>query len=410
MPIGAALIGAGASLFGGMMQADAMDSAAASQAAADAARLEEEKRVREQLRADTEAQRAIADQAFADYKAGLISYGEAQQKAATAMQQVQQQIGTSQLSDVAKMQEMAQFKPYGIKTGVGQTFFDQATGQAGVSLSPEMQAYQQGLFGQASQAAQGIAATPEQAAQQYMQQQMGLLQPGRQAEDIALRQQQLNTGRIGLGIASEAAGAGTGGMVNPEQFARDRARAQADAQIAANATQAGQTQAANQLALSKGLFGAALAPESFGLDTLQTGLNIGNTAATQGYNLANLYKSGMSPYYASLLGAATTGQEGALAVPAAERTALNEAYNRQQTYLSGLQGSNLPYQAMTTPSAQIPGSAYMMGTLGTGLMDIGLSGLKKADWGSMFNTGSTSPTWATEMANQPSFGGYGTWQ
>lgn len=370
------LISGGLSLLGGLFGGSAQSSAADAQARADAARLEEEKRVREQLRQDTEAQRAIADQAFADYQSGLISYAEAQQRAGQALQQVQQQIGTSQLSDVAKMQEMAQFKPYAIRTGVGNTFFDQATGQAGVNLSPQMQAYQQGLLGQAGQAAAGIAATPEQAAAKYMKQQQGLLQPGRQAEDIALRQSQLQRGRIGLGISSEAAGAGAGGLINSDQFSVDRARALADAKIAADAMKFGQQQQLTQLDLAKGLFGAGMAPETYGLDTLKTGVGLGQTVASAGANQAQLYGSGMGDYYRSLLGAAQTGQESALAIPGAQRAGQQEAYQRQQTYLGQLQGSSLPYQAMTTPQATVPGSAYALAGLGSGMMSMGMQGLK----------------------------------
>lgn len=362
---------------GGLFQSSAADSAAAAQAASDAARLEEEKRVREQLRKDTEAQRAIADQAFADYKSGLIDYATAQQRAGEALQQVQQQIGTSQLSDVAKMQEMSQFKPYSVRTGVGGTFFDKDTGQAGVNLSPEMQAYQQSLFGQAAQAASGIAATPAQQAQQYMQQQQGLLQPGRQAEDIALRGEQLARGRIGVGISSEAAGAGTGGVVNYEQFQRDRARALADADIAAKATQFGQTYAGNQLQLAQGLFGAGMKPEQFGLENLKLGADLGQVGANIGTAQAQLYGGTMGDYYKSLLGAAQTGQESALAIPGAERAGAQDAYTRQQNYLSGLQGMTLPYQAMKTPDATVPGSAYMMANLGSGLMNAGMQGVNR---------------------------------
>ena len=389
--MGALLAPVAGAVIGGLFTKSASNQATKAQQSSDAARLAEEKRVREQLRADTEAQRAIADQAFADYKAGLISYGEAQQKAAQALQQVQTQIGQSQLSDVAKTQEMAKFQPWAIRTGVGNTFVDQATGQAGFNLSPEMQAYQQSLLGQAGQAAGAIAATPEQAAARYMEQQQGLLQPGRQAEDIALRQQQLQRGRIGLGIASEAAGAGAGGMVNPEQFQRDRARALADAQIAAGATEAGQRQAASQLDLTKGLFAAGMAPETYGLDVLRQGVGYGQAAQQAGINQANLFAGGMGDYYRSLLGAAQTGQEGALAIPAAERAAQQEAYQRQQTYLGQLQGSNLPYQAMNIPQATVPGSAYAMGALGSGLMNAGMAGIQKA-----FNTtGNYAPNYLT---------------
>ena len=365
------------SLIGGLFSSRAANSAADAQARADAARLEEEKRVREQLRLDTETQRAVADQAFADYNAGLISYAEAQQKAAQAMGQVQSSIGQSQLSDTAKAMELAKFQPYSIRTGTGSTFFDQGTGQAGFALSPETYGYQQDLYRKAGEAAGAIQATPEQAAAQYVAQQQGLLQPGRQAEDIALRNQQLSRGRIGMGISGEAAGAGAGGMVNPEQFSRDRARALADAQIAAQGTQAGQAQQANQLALATGLFGAGMRPEEAGLNMLTQGANIGSLAQGAGQAQANIYGSGMANVYNSMLGAAGTAQTAAQYLPQANLTGAQEAYNRQQTYLGQLQGSQLPYTAMTMPQATVPGSAYMMAGIGSGLMNAGMQGINR---------------------------------
>lgn len=374
-------------VIGGLFQQDAADTAAGAQQASDAARLAEEKRVREQLRTDTEAQRAVADKAFADYQAGLLSYADAQKIAADAMQGVQQSVGQSQLADVAKTQQLAEFKPYGITSGTGSTFFNRDTGQAGFNLSPELQQYQQSLFGGAGQAAANIATSPEQAAQQYMQQQQGLLAPQRQAEDIALRSQQLQQGRIGLGISSEAAGAGTGGFVNPEQFSQDRARALADAQIAANATQAGQQQSMNQLNLASGLFSAGQAPEQQGMANLATGVNLGQQFAAGGLNQANLYNQGMGNYYNSLINAQATAGEGMLATPAAQQAGAQEAYQRQQTYLGALQGNTLPYQAMTTPQAIVPGSAYAMAGLGSGLMNAGMQGIQNA-----FKTPTTTPT------------------
>jgi len=164
----------GSAVIGGMFQSNAADRASSSQAASDAARLAEEKRVREQLRLDTETQRAVADQAFADYNSGLISYAEAQQRAANAMSNVQSSIGQSQLSDTAKAMEMAKFQPYSVRTGTGSTFFDQGTGTAGFTLSPQTYGYQQDLYKKAGEAIGGITSDPRAAAQEYIQQQQGL--------------------------------------------------------------------------------------------------------------------------------------------------------------------------------------------------------------------------------------------
>jgi hypothetical protein len=516
---------AGTTIIGSKMQADATSDAAASQAASDAARLAEEKRVREQLRLDTQTQRSVADQAFSDYNAGLISFAEAQQKAAAAMGQVQSSIGQNQLADTAKSMEMAKFQPYSIRTGTGSTFFDQGTGQAGFALSPETSGYQQDLYRKAGEAAGNInlgtspeqqayqrllygganmlasnlpfQGTPEQQAyqqqmagvagrlagnlpfegtpeqqqfqqsmykkaaeqaanlnldpaaqaQKYYQQQQDILAGSRGAEDIAARQQDLQRGRIGLGVSTEAAGAGAGGMVNPDEYVRRLAREQVNRQIAADASQRAtgdiaqqlqttqglfgsgtsaqnqiqqslgnqlsasgaafgqssgaqnqiQQALANQLAASQamatggtqseaarqaiiggqlqnasGLFGAGMRPEEFGLNALTQGVNIGNTMASQGINQANLYNTGMSNVYANMLNAANTAQTGAQYLPQAKLTGAQEDYNRQQTYLGQLQGSSLPYQAMTMPQATVPGSAYAKAALGSGLMNAGM--------------------------------------
>ena len=362
----------GTALLGGLFTSSAAGKASDAQSASDAARLAEEQRVREQLRRDTDIQRSIADQAFADYDAGLITYAQAQERAANAIGNVQTEIAQSQLSDTAKMTEMANFRPYSIKTATGSSFFDKGTGAAGYELSPELQAYQKSLYGTAQGAAGALAATPQEAAAQYMTQQQGLLQPQRQAEDIALRNQQLQRGRIGLGISSEAAGAGAGGYVNPEQFQRDRARALADAQIAANATQAGQQQMANQLSYTQGLFNAGQAPEQYGMGQLTLGGNLGAQQAQAGATQAGIYGSGMGNVYSNLGTAAQTYGQGALNTPQTMLTGAQEAYQRQQTGLTGLQGNQLQYQPTTAPNPIIPGSAYALGALGGNLMQAGM--------------------------------------
>ena len=116
---------------GGLLTNKATNTVADAQAAADAARLAEEQRVRQLLRQDTGIQRSVADQAFADYDAGLITLAQAQERAANAIGNVQTGIAQNQLADTAKMSEMANFRPYSIKTATGGTFFDKGTGAAG---------------------------------------------------------------------------------------------------------------------------------------------------------------------------------------------------------------------------------------------------------------------------------------
>lgn len=515
-------------LLGGLLSSGSANSAADAQAAADRARLEEEKRVREQLRLDTETQRTVADQAFADYNAGLISYAEAQKRAGEAMSGLQTSIGESQLSDVAKTTELAKFQPYAIRTGTGRSFVDPTTGSAGFALSPqaygyqqdlfrlageqvgninlgtpqeqqdyqramysgagmlasslpfqgtpeqqayqqqmagvagrlagnlpfegtpEQRAYQQSMYQKAAEQAANLNLDPTAQAQKYYQQQQDILAGSRGAEDIAARQTALQRGRIGLGVSTEAAGAGAGGMVNPDEYARQLARAQVNRQLAADASQratadiqqqlqttqglfssgtssqnqiqqalANQLSAtgaafgqssgaqnqiqqalANQLAASQlmstggakseaerqaiissqfananNMFSGAMAPEELGLRQLQAGINLGSTEASAGLNMANLYNRGMTDYYKTMLGAADTNVANATYLPAANLGAASEQLKRQQTYLNSLQGSNLPYDPMSTPKPMISGGAYVAGMLGNTLMDYGLNQL-----------------------------------
>ena len=375
--MGAILGPVAGAVVGGLFQQDAADTAASAQQASDAARLAEEKRVREKLDADIAAQKLLANQAFDQYQQGLLSQAQAQQGAQTGLANLQQQIAQGQLGDLSKVMGMAQFKPFGIKTGAGASYFDPTTGGAGYAMSPELAGTQQSLFQKAQQAAAGVSTDPTQYAADYMAKQQALLAPQRAAEDAQLRAQQLQRGTLGLGVASEAAGAGTGGMVNQQQFQTDRARAIADAQMAANAMNLGQQFNANQANLVSGLLSSGLSPEQQAIQSLQLSGNLGSMAQQAGQNMANLYSGGMSDYYKSLLGAGQTQAASDVLGANALQTGLNEAYQRQQGLLSGLVGNPLQYQAMTTPQATIPGSAYMNAALGSGLMNAGMAGINK---------------------------------
>jgi hypothetical protein len=164
---------------------------------------------------------------------------------------------------------MAQFKPYGMSTAFGTSAFT-PEGQGSYTLSPELQAIQQRLFGQAGaydptqvgMAAQPLyggasslfnlgqqylATSPEEAAQQYITQQQGLLAPGRAAEEARLSAANYGRGTGGLGVQT---GTGTAPS-NPLAQALFNARAQKDKEIAAEADVYGQKRAV----FGAGLFG-----------------------------------------------------------------------------------------------------------------------------------------------------------
>ena len=160
----------------------------------------------------------------------------------------------------------AQFRPIGMTTrfGTSQFQYDPVTGRmtsAGYQLSPEARAAQDRFAALANQGitqAEGaqqafaplqtgaqslfslgnqyLAQSPQSVAQNYINQQMALLQPGRELELANLQNRLQQQGRAGLSVAQ----GGTLGATTPELQALFNARAQQEAQLAANAQQAGQ--------------------------------------------------------------------------------------------------------------------------------------------------------------------------
>ena len=231
--------------------------------------------------------------------------------------------------------DAAQFRPIGMTTrfGTSQFGFDPATGRlssAGYNLTPDVKAQQdrfmalsnQGLT-QAEQAQgqfaplqtgaqrlfglgnQYLAQSPEQVAQNYLNQQMSLLQPGRELELANLQNKLQQQGRGGLSVAQ----GGTMGATTPELQALYNARATQEAQLAANAQQAGQrdvlfgagllTQGATAMGNYYSGQKAAYAPytsaitEAQNLETLgqkpyDLGIKLGEIGSQTGFNIGQL--------------------------------------------------------------------------------------------------------------------------
>jgi hypothetical protein len=249
MPFNAALVIAGSNIVGGMMGADAAENAANSSRAAG----------REANAANLEAARIAAD--------------------------------------------TAKFRPYSVTSGFGRGFFDTEKGTAGYEIDPRLASFRDLLYGQAEQT-MGAIGTPEEQAQKYYQQQMGLLAPGRTQEDIMARERGLQTGRIGLGVSAGYGGAGdVSGMLNPDDFARMRARELSNAQIANESTTYGQNLIDKLIARGTGLFTAGAGVEQLGMSPLTIGADIGNKASvSQGQQAQALLQGGRAGADAMLAG------------------------------------------------------------------------------------------------------------
>jgi hypothetical protein len=214
---------------------------------------------------------------------------------------------------------------------------------AGYEVSPELKAYQDrlerltgGALTQAeqaqkqyqplSQAAGGLfglgqqylAQNPQEVAAKYMQQQQDLLAPSRERQMAQLQNQLYQQGRGGLSVGATGmrpSGAMGLGATTPEMEAYYNAIAQQDAQLAAQAQQAGQ----QNVAFGAGLFGTganmlnqyqtgqvgALSPftsylgsgqaiEGLGQESLRLGAELGGRASTAGANAGQFLFTGGS--------------------------------------------------------------------------------------------------------------------
>ena len=191
----------------------------------------------------------------------------------------------------------AEFRPYSITSGFGTGFFDTSKNQAGYQLDPTLQAFRDQAYGGASDFLGQVNTNPASAAQNYYDQQQSLMSGGRGAEDIALRNQQMQQGRIGLGLSSQAMGAGGpagmgGGYLNPEQYQQQVARNMADQNLAAQSMALSQADIDRNISRGQGMLQTATGLEQLGMTPLSMGADIGNSQAVSGANQGKFLLAG----------------------------------------------------------------------------------------------------------------------
>jgi hypothetical protein len=331
--------------------------------------------------------------------AGLLQ----QQTSREAAQRAQAMID----AETAAAKASAAFRPVGMTTrfGTSQFGFDPKTGQltsAGYTLSPEAKTQQdrfmalsnagltqaeaaqqqfaplqtgaQNLFNLGNQY---IAQSPQDVAQNYLNQQMALLQPGRELELANLQNRLQQQGRGGLAVAQ----GGAYGATTPELQALYNARAQQEAVLAAQAQQAGQ----QQVAFGAGLLGtgaqtmgqyyggqqAAYAPyttamgqvqnlEALGQQPFQMGAQLGTTASTAGARAGALGLEGANISQRLATGAAATTNPYSTALGG---VASNPAFGQ---LLGGLFSNVPPTTALSAPATSFGAGSYY------GNQDLGL--------------------------------------
>ena len=184
---------------------------------------------------------------------------EAAQQLGRETQTGMQQLGT-------QVQEATAFKPYTVTSGLA-NIAATPEGGLGVTLSPEQQAAQQQLLGQATGLFGQVGSDPTTAQAQLYEQMRAVQRPEEERQRLALEERMLSQGRLGLSSAAY-------GGASPELLAMETARQEAMAranlgarqQAQAEQLQAGQLggmlQAAGYQpqAQALGLFGAAQIP------------------------------------------------------------------------------------------------------------------------------------------------------
>ena len=256
-------------------------------------------------------------------------------------------------TETAAAKQAAQFRPVGMTTRFGTSEFkvDPVTGQlisAGYKASEGALQAQNRLVTLANQGliqAEGaqaqfaplqtgatslfslgnkyLAESPEKVAENYLASQMALLKPGRELELANLQNKLQQQGRGGLAVAQ----GGTLGDTTPELQALFNARAQQEAQLAANAQQYGQQQVGfgagllSQGAQTMGQYyggqQAAYAPyttalgqftnlEQLAQQPLTLGAQLGQTASTAGARVGQLGLQGAGQSVALATGPAAT--------------------------------------------------------------------------------------------------------
>lgn len=241
---------------------------------------------------------------------GILS-SNAANRAAEAQAQAGREAAQAQLEAARIAADAAKFRPYSLTTGFGRSFFNPETQTAGYEIDPRLAAFRDALYGQAGQYMTELGGTsPVAEAQKYYAQQMGLLAPTRAQEDVAARQAMLASGRIGLGVAPVAAGAGEGvGMLNPDEFARQRAREIVNAQIAAQSTDYGQSMLDKIMSRATGAFQSGAGIEQLGMQPLTMGADIGSRqAVSQGQQAQALLYGGVNAAKSNLEAANAANQ------------------------------------------------------------------------------------------------------
>jgi len=248
---------------------------------------------------------------------------------------------------------MAKFQPFTVTTGLGTTTTT-PTGGLDIGLSPEQQALQTQLMGQAQGLFGQVGVDPSTAQADLYEQMRAVQRPEEERQRLALEERMLSQGRMGLQSAAY-------GGSSPELLAQETARQEAMARANLGARTQSMTEQAQALSSASGLMGLGYMPQQQALSALGAGTNVAG--------LADIGRRTGAQLFGQL------GQSGVEALIQGEDLASRLQQQQMQSLADALLGRQ------PTTQEQILGQIYDVDTSGGSSLLGGLGGLL----GGLFN-------------------------
>ena len=229
------------------------------------------------------------------------------------------QVSQEAINEAAKRAEQSYFRPYTVTTSAGQAGYTPEGGYQTALSQPYQDILGTALTGAGSMFEQAAAFDPTQRGQKIFAEQSALLQPEFQRQATDLQSRLFGSGRLGLRLAGESQGLGTGsGMVQPDALGLGRAQQQTLAGLSTQARQQALGEQAQLQQLAQGMLGSgmgisemerALMAQGVGAETARAAAAYGaGSLAIQPYSdatrAAAQQQSNRTGLFGSLLGAA----------------------------------------------------------------------------------------------------------
>jgi len=191
--------------------------------------------------------------------------------------------------------QKGQFRPYTVTTSTGRTAYDPATGGYTTTLSSPLQSLlTQATTGAGSLFGQVADFDPNVRAADIFSEQAALLQPEFERQATDLQSRLFGSGRLGLRLAGESQGLGTGsGMVQPDALGLGRSQQQVLAQLAPMARQQAYGEQASMIDMAGSMLGAGLQLGQVENNLMSLGLSAEQARAAAALGAGNL---AVAPY------------------------------------------------------------------------------------------------------------------